>query len=151
MTTGRRNHEESLAFVLGRVRPMHRQVLLLAAGDALMSGHVVLSLGGAGFASFASALFLFGVGWDFLYVGGTTMLTRAYLPAEAGLAQAANDLLMFVVGLASSLSSGALLNWVGWQRMMSLALRNPGCNCVARVRTARSWRPHDHRGVSRGE
>ena len=80
---------------------------VMFAGAVLLSAHVGLSLSGTGFVSFASALALLGVGWNFLYVGGTTLLTDAYLPAERGRAQAANDLLIFVVGLASSLTSGA--------------------------------------------
>jgi len=72
-------------------------------------------------ASFASALVLLGVGWNFLYVGGTTLLTGAYLPTERGLAQAANDLVVFVVGLASSLGGGLMLQAIGW-RLMNVVL-----------------------------
>jgi MFS family permease len=89
-----------------------RRVML--AGVFLMAAHVALSLTGTGFVSFASALALLGVGWNFLYIGGTTLLTDAYLPAERGRAQAANDLLIFVVGLASSLGAGVLLQTAGW-------------------------------------
>jgi predicted MFS family arabinose efflux permease len=110
------------SFVTGSLIERFGVVAVMFTGAALMSGHVVLSLAGAGFGSFASALFLLGVGWNFLYVGGTTLLTRAYLPAERGRAQAANDLLIYVVGLASSLSAGALLNWMGWRLMNALVL-----------------------------
>jgi MFS family permease len=96
-------------------------VRVMSAGAALIAGHVLLSLSGVGFASFASALVLLGVGWNFLYVGGTTLLTTTYRPAEKGRAQAANDLLIYVVGLAASLSAGALLEMLGW-RAMNLTL-----------------------------
>lgn len=95
---------------------------IMFTGIALLAGHVLLTLSGAGFTSFASALIVLGVGWNFLYVGGTTLLTRAYLPAERGRAQAANDLLIFVIGLGSSLSAGALLQSVGWQTMNLILL-----------------------------
>jgi MFS family permease len=88
---------------------------IMISGAVLLSAHVALSLSGTGFVSFASALALLGVGWNFLYVGGTTLLTDAYLPAERGRAQAANDLLIFVVGLASSLTAGVLLQTAGWR------------------------------------
>lgn len=91
------------------------QVML--AGLLLLTGHVLLSLSGTGFYSFASALVLLGVGWNFLYVGGTNLLTRAYAPAEKAKAQAANDLTIFVVGLLASLSAGALHSAIGWQMM----------------------------------
>jgi MFS family permease len=110
------------SFVTGSLIERFGVVAVMFTGAALMSGHVLLSLGGAGFGSFASALFLLGVGWNFLYVGGTTLLTHAYLPAERGRAQAANDLLVYVVGLASSLGAGTLLNWIGWRLMNALVL-----------------------------
>ena len=110
------------SFVTGSLIARFGVVAIMLTGAALMSGHVVLSLGGAGFGSFASALFLLGVGWNFLSVGGTTLLTHAYLPAERGRAQAANDLLIYVVGLALSLSAGALLSWVGWRLMNTLLI-----------------------------
>jgi MFS family permease len=95
---------------------------VMIAGAVLLSAHVAMSLSGTGFVSFASALALLGVGWNFLYVGGTTLLTSAYLPAERGRAQAANDLLIFVVGLASSLTAGVLLQIAGWRLMNAYLL-----------------------------
>jgi MFS family permease len=95
---------------------------IMISGAVLLSVHVALSLSGTGFVSFASALALLGVGWNFLYVGGTTLLTGVYLPAEKGRAQAANDLLIFVVGLASSLVAGVLLQAAGWRMLNAYLL-----------------------------
>ena len=95
---------------------------VMLVGAVLLSAHVALSLSGTGFVSFASALALLGVGWNFLYIGGTTLLTDAYRPAERGRAQAANDLLIFVVGLASSLTAGVLLQIAGWRLMNAYLL-----------------------------
>jgi MFS family permease len=95
---------------------------VMLVGTALLSLHVVLALSGTGFISFASALALLGVGWNFLYIGGTTLLTSAYRPAEKGRAQAANDLLVFAVALIASLGAGMLLQAVGWQMMNALLL-----------------------------
>lgn len=91
------------------------QVML--AGIMLLTGHVLFSLSGTGFYSFTAALILLGVGWNFLYIGGTNLLTRTYATAEKGKAQAANDLTIFLVGLASSLSAGILQNTIGWQAL----------------------------------
>jgi len=88
---------------------------VMLTGVALLTGHVLTTLTGTGFESFAAALILLGVGWNFLYVGGTTLLTTTYTAAERGRAQATNDLSIFVVGLLSSLSAGALLDAAGWQ------------------------------------
>ena len=90
---------------------------VMLAGVLLLAGHVLLTLSGTGFYSFASALVLLGIGWNFLYVGGTNLLTRTYAAAEKAKAQAANDLTIFVVGLMASLSAGALHSAIGWQMM----------------------------------
>lgn len=95
---------------------------IMFVGVGLFAGHVLLSLSGTGLPSFASALILLGVGWNFLYIGGTTMLTETYTPAERGRAQATNDMTIFAVGLASSLGAGALLQLIGWQMMNLLLL-----------------------------
>ncbi|ODT13986.1 MAG: MFS transporter [Kaistia sp. SCN 65-12] len=94
---------------------------IMLTGIVLLTGHVLLSLSGTGFYSFSSALILLGVGWNFLYIGGTNLLTTTYAAAEKGKAQATNDLTIFLVGLAASLSAGILQNSVGWQ-MLNLFL-----------------------------
>ena len=95
---------------------------VMLAGVALLAAHVVTTLTGTGFQSFAAALIFLGVGWNFLYVGGTTLLTSTYLPSEKGSAQALNDLSIFVVGLLCSLAAGALLRVQGWQMLNAVLL-----------------------------
>lgn len=90
---------------------------VMLAGVVLLAGHILMTLTGVGFESFAAALVLLGMGWNFLYIGGTTLLTTAYGPAEKVKAQAINDMTIFLVGLASSLSAGGLLAAFGWERM----------------------------------
>ena len=80
-----------------------------------------MTLTGTGFVSFLSALILLGVGWNFLYVGATALLTETYRPAERGRAQAANDLVIYAIGLLASLGAGAFLATLGWQTL-NLAL-----------------------------
>ena len=95
---------------------------VMGVGIVLLVGHVLVTLSGTGFYSFAGALILLGVGWNFLYVGGTNLLTRTYATAEKAKAQAANDLIIFVVGLGASLSAGILQQTLGWQAMNLLLL-----------------------------
>lgn len=94
----------------------------MLAGVAILTFHVVATMTGTGFDSFAAALVLLGVGWNFLYIGGTTLLTTTYTPAEKGRAQATNDMTIFVVGLACSFGAGGLLELFGWQRMNLMLL-----------------------------
>ncbi|WP_028734978.1 MFS transporter [Ciceribacter selenitireducens] len=90
---------------------------IMLAGVLLFFGHVAFSLSGTGFYSFTAALILLGIGWNFLYIGGTNLLTSTYTPAEKGKAQAMNDLSIFLVGLVSSLGAGALHSSLGWQTL----------------------------------
>jgi MFS family permease len=95
---------------------------IMLAGIVLFFGHVGFSLSGTGFYSFTAALILLGVGWNFLYIGGTSLLIQTYTHSERGKAQAFNDLSIFIIGLAASLSAGALQNTVGWQLLNLLLL-----------------------------
>ncbi|MDF2809981.1 MAG: permease [Microvirga sp.] len=95
---------------------------IMLAGIALLASQVLITLTGTGFGSFAGALVLLGVGWNFLYIGGTTLLTSTYTAAEKGRAQGTNDMTIFAVGLACSLGAGALLQAFGWQTLNLLLL-----------------------------
>lgn len=95
---------------------------IMLTGVLILTGHVTMTLTGTGFGSFAGALILLGVGWNFLYVGGTTLLTGTYTAAERGRVQATNDMTIFAVGLACSFSAGALLQGFGWQLLNVLLL-----------------------------
>lgn len=96
-----------------------RRVML--AGVALLGLHVAVASSGVGLGTFATALVLLGVGWNFLYVGGPTLLTTTDSPAEPGRAQATNDMTIFVVGLLASLAAGAMVERFGWRDMNGLA------------------------------
>lgn len=104
---------------------------IMLAGVLILAGHVMMTLTGIGFGSFAAALVLLGVGWNFLYVGGTTLLTRTYTAAERGRAQATNDMTIFVVGLACSFSAAALLRTFGWQMLNVILLPWLGFAAIA--------------------
>lgn len=76
-----------------------------------MAGAVALS--GIQLEQFFLALILLGIGWNFGYIGATTMLTRAHAPEERGRVQGMNDLVVFGGVFLASLSSGGLLNCSG--------------------------------------
>jgi len=88
---------------------------VVLAGTALLFLSVVTALAGTGLAYFWTAMFLLGVGWNFMYVGGSALLTECYVPAERAKVQAANDFLIFVTMAVSSMSSGMLLYQAGWR------------------------------------
>lgn len=106
---------------------------VMLAGVVILAGHILITLTGGGFGSFAAALMLLGLGWNFLYVGGTTMLTTTYTEAEKGRAQATNDMTIFVVATACSFAAGALLDALGWTRMNLLLLPWLGVAALALI------------------
>jgi hypothetical protein len=65
---------------------------------------------------------LLGVGWNFMYTGGTSLLTQAYRPAEKNKVQGFMDLCVFAVMVSSSASSGALHFLNGWNLLNLIAL-----------------------------
>jgi len=90
---------------------------MIIAGALFMVGCVAVSLSGSQIWHFWAALVLLGVGWNFMYTAGTTLLTETYTPAEKAKTQGVNDAIVFTVMLVSSFSSGALVSAAGWERM----------------------------------
>lgn len=110
------------SFFTGHLIRRHGVLPIMAVGIALLGGHVAVALSGVQWLHFLSGLVLLGVGWNFLFIGGTTLLTEAYRPAERAKAQAAHDFLMFGAVSIASFSAGGLLNAWGWQAVNLTAL-----------------------------
>ena len=87
---------------------------VILTGIALLVICIVAALVGTDLINFWVALFLLGVGWNFMYVGGAALLTECHTPAERAKTQAANDFMVFVTMTISSASSGMLLSKSGW-------------------------------------
>jgi MFS family permease len=90
---------------------------VIAVGIVLMGVCVAVALSGIALWQFWTALVLLGVGWNFMYTGGTTLLIDAYTPAEKAKTQGMNDVIIFTVMSISSFSSGALISAAGWNSM----------------------------------
>jgi MFS family permease len=74
-----------------------------------------IALAGVEVANFWWSLVLLGVGWNFVFISATALLTETYHPAEKAKAQGVNDLVIFVTMATSSFSSGMILERSGWQ------------------------------------
>jgi predicted MFS family arabinose efflux permease len=96
-----------------------RTVIVL--GIALNLLAVVAATLDVGVANFWLAMTLNGIGWNFMFVAGSTLVTKAYAPAERARTQAANDFLVFGTAAVTSLSSGQLLHHRGWQVVLVTA------------------------------
>ena len=66
---------------------------------------------------FVTALFVLGVGWNFLFIGGTTLATETWRPEEKTRAQGAVDFCVYATMTITSFSSGALVTTGGWTAM----------------------------------
>jgi MFS family permease len=91
-------------------------------GVFLLAGSAGVSLLGSRLFVYWAALVLLGLGWNFLFVGATTLLTRTYRPEERFQVQGVNDFLVFGFQAASSLLSGAALFRLGWRTLNLLNL-----------------------------
>jgi MFS family permease len=95
---------------------------MMAAGLLAYLGCIGLAASGVSFHHYLSALLLLGVGWNFLFVGGTTLLPRGYRDAERFRVQGLNDMLVFGSQATAALSAGAILSWLGWGGLVMVAV-----------------------------
>ena len=87
---------------------------IILAGIALIAVCAAVNLSGVQLMHFAVALFLNGVGWNFMFVGGSSLLTEVHTPAERAKLQGVNDFVVFGSIAVSSLFSGRILEDLGW-------------------------------------
>ena len=102
------------SFVTGSLIARFGVTRILLAGAGMLLASAVAALSGLALYNFWAALALLGVGWNFLYVGGTTLLTAAYRPEERAKTQAANEFLTFGVVAVASFASGGVMARIGW-------------------------------------
>ncbi|WP_294609865.1 MFS transporter [uncultured Roseovarius sp.] len=86
---------------------------IVATGLLILASAGMVALQGVEIGNFFGALILLGVGWNFGFIGATTMLAGAHAPHERGRMQGLNDLLVFGGVTFASLSSGGLMNCSG--------------------------------------
>ncbi|MGJ8617836.1 MAG: MFS transporter [Sulfitobacter sp.] len=86
---------------------------IMGLGIAILAAAGVVAMQGVELGNFYVALILLGLGWNFGFIGATTMLTGAHEPHERGRMQGLNDLLVFGGVTLASLASGGLMNCSG--------------------------------------
>ena len=101
-------------FFTGHLIKRFGTLSIMATGLALNIACVLIALSGVEFKQFLVALFLLGLGWNFLFTGATTLALTAYRPEEKDKAQGALNFCVFTVLALSSLSSGVLVTTQGW-------------------------------------
>ena len=88
---------------------------VIVSGALLNFVAIGIALSGVTVAHFWFALVLLGIGWNFMFIGGTALLTETYQPHEKSRVQGFNDMLVFATMAVSSSSAGVLVNAKGWE------------------------------------
>ena len=101
-------------FFTGHLMRRFGTLPMMGVGVALNALCIALALSGVELQHFVGALFLLGVGWNFLFVGSTTLSLQAYTPEEKDRAQGALNFIVFATLALSSFSSGVLVTTRGW-------------------------------------
>jgi MFS family permease len=101
-------------FITGHLIKRFGVLNIMGVGVLLNIGCIGIALSGVDIHQFLLALFLLGVGWNFLFTGSTTLSMQAYTPQEKDKAQAAINFCVFTTMAFTSFASGALVTTQGW-------------------------------------
>ena len=102
------------SFVTGHIIARFGHLPVISTGLVLLGSCSAIALGGVDLHHFYIALVALGFGWNFGFVGATSLLATAHAPEEQAKVQGLNDFLVFGLVAFASFSSGALLNTFGW-------------------------------------
>lgn len=125
------------SFFTGSLIKRYGAPRIMQVGFILLLGHILLAISGAEFLHFLSALVFLGIGWNFVFIGGTTLLTQTYRPSEQIKMQAVNEFTIFGLVALATLSAGWLYDRFGW---ITLNLAVVPLLCAALVATIRIGR-----------
>ncbi len=121
------------SFVTGHLIARFGEVKMMVCGFVLIGAAASINLGGTSYIYFLSGLTVLGLGWNFLFVSSTSLLTATYTQGEGAKVQSANDFSIFAVMVLSALGAGPLEHHVGWDGINRLALVILGVACVSCV------------------
>ncbi|MCO5134511.1 MAG: MFS transporter [Phyllobacteriaceae bacterium] len=103
------------SFVTGHLIARYGKERIVMIGLFILAACAIVALNGISLSHFYLALILLGVGWNFGFIGATSMITDTYEPHEKNKAQGANDFILFGTVAMASLMSGFSLNNMGWE------------------------------------
>jgi MFS family permease len=102
------------SFITGSLIVRFGVFRIIALGLTLLLASAAISIAGESVGHFWVGLALLGVGWNFAFIGATTLVTRCYRPEERNKVQSFNDFLIFGTMALGSFASGQLLATLGW-------------------------------------
>ena len=127
------------SFFTGRLIARFGKRTITGLGLALIAASGLLALMGLTLTHFWGSLVLLGLGWNFGFIGATSMLTECYRPCERAKVQALNDFLVFGTVATASFGSGQLLHTAGWSGINTGML--PLVGVVLALLLWQGWRP----------
>ena len=127
------------SFITGRLITQFSETKIIQTGCVLLIACVLLNQLGTTYWHFWTALVLLGVGWNFTFIGATSLLTHTYRPAEKAKVQGINDFLIFGSSAVASLLAGYWQSLFGWQMLNLMMLPAIG---IAMLLVA--WSQHRH-------
>ena len=95
---------------------------VLGMGMALNAACSLIAMQSTSLTAFHAALFCLGVGWNFMFVGGTTLLAQSYRPAERARVQGAAEMLRYATTALATLAAGPALARMGWEALNAAML-----------------------------
>ena len=102
------------SFVTGTIIARFGHLRVMSTGLVLLGACCMIAISGVELEKFYAALILLGLGWNFSFIGATTLLSNTHAAGERAKVQGLNDFLVLGTISLASLSSGALLNLYGW-------------------------------------
>jgi MFS family permease len=131
------------SFVAGRLIDRFGLAAVLFAGMVLNLACAAVAVATTSLVAFYVALLCLGIGWNFMFVGGTTLLARSYRPAERARTQGAAEMLRYAATVVATLAAGPLLQMGGWAVLNILLV--PMIAAAALLTLI--WLRHEHRSA----
>ncbi|MBL6917574.1 MAG: MFS transporter, partial [Gammaproteobacteria bacterium] len=132
------------SFFTGSIINRFGTLRVMGAGAVILFASVAVNLSGTSVPHFVAALILVGIGWNFLFVGATSLVTESYSVPEKAKTQGLNDLIIFTTVAFTAVSSGIIHELAGWEMLNMMVLPAIALALAAIVwfgyRRGRDWR-----------
>ncbi len=110
------------SFFTGDLIQRFGAIRVICCGILIFLLHLALALSGTDIVHFTAGLIFLGVGWNFMFIGGTALLTKSYAAGDRARSQAFHDFMVYAVATLSSFTAGAALDRWGWNVVNLIAV-----------------------------
>src|SRR4029077_2843229 len=131
------------SFLTGHLIQRFGVLRIIAAGGLIELGCAIVNLSGGRLGNFLLANVLVGIGWNFAFVGGSSLLTTTYTPSERAKVQASHDFTVYSATATAAAVSGVLAAQAGW-----VVDHLPAVPLMLAVTAAALWLMHQQRRLA---